>query len=235
MKKYVMFGHGHLFSDFVDVIHGNGGILHKVVQNQAEVVSPGKKTLEQRLDEIVDPRSGRLRDAASYPVGVQSLDDFVPASGEHYLIGLTGFQMAALQRSVEGRAGLKCAPLVHPSASISPSVQLADGVVVHAGAIVASGVCLGPHVVVNKGAIIGHDTVVDEHAVIQLGARVGGFVRVGYGAYIAMGSVVLPELDLGAYSVVAAGATVLESVPEHTLVAGTPARFKKQVHVKEGP
>lgn len=51
--------------------------------------------------------------------------------------------------------------IVHPTAYVSPTVQLADGVAILPGAIVNTGCRLASGVLVNCGAVIDHDCVVE--------------------------------------------------------------------------
>ena len=56
---------------------------------------------------------------------------------------------------------LPIATIVHPSAYISPTVTLSDGVAILPGAIVNTGCRLDSGVLVNCGAVIDHDCVVE--------------------------------------------------------------------------
>jgi serine acetyltransferase len=222
VKPFVMFGHNHMFGDFLDLVHANGGRLRTVVQNVPEPVHPGRKTLHERLQFVLDPCSPERR---PYEIAVQSIDSFVPHPGDQYLIGFTGHKMSPLTAMLRSNFSIVCEPLIHPTAYVSPTV--CPGVIIDARAIVSSGVILGEHVIVHKGVIIGHDTVAEDYAVIRPGARIAGHVRIGYGAVVGMGATVIEDLAVGAYCVVAAGAVVIRDVEENTMVAGVPAVRKK--------
>ncbi|WP_420583521.1 gamma carbonic anhydrase family protein [Ruegeria sp.] len=72
-------------------------------------------------------------------------------------------------------------------------------------------------------------TVIGSDCVIGHGAVVEG-CEIGDGCLIGMNAVVLPGARIGAGAVVAAGAVVMEgqNVPAYALVAGTPAKVKRQ-------
>ena len=53
-------------------------------------------------------------------------------------------------------------------------------------------------------------------------------VRVGRGSWVGHRAVLLPGVQLGRHCVVAAGAVVRGAVPDHTVVAGVPARVVRQ-------
>lgn len=54
-------------------------------------------------------------------------------------------------------------------------------------------------------------------------------VKIKTGAWIGSGSIILPGVTIGKNSVVAAGSVVNRNVADYTIVAGTPARFKKKI------
>lgn len=61
----------------------------------------------------------------------------------------------------------------------------------------------------------------------QLGAHAP--VRVGAGTWVGHGAMLLPGTSLGRNCVVAAGAVVRGEVPDHTIVAGVPARVVRRL------
>lgn len=54
-------------------------------------------------------------------------------------------------------------------------------------------------------------------------------VTIGNDVWIGANAVILPGVNIGSHSVVAAGAVVTSDVPKGTLVAGVPAKVKKQL------
>jgi maltose O-acetyltransferase len=54
-------------------------------------------------------------------------------------------------------------------------------------------------------------------------------IKVGAGSWIGAGSRILGGVSIGEGAVVAAGAVVISDVPANTLVAGVPARVKRQL------
>jgi UDP-perosamine 4-acetyltransferase len=122
------------------------------------------------------------------------------------------------------REGFELLNVVHPSAVVSPSATLGDGVAVCPAAVVGAGARIGSDVIVNSGAIVEHDCVVGDHAHIASGAVLAGGVLVGSGAHIGAGASVRQGLRIGAGAVVAMGAVVVDDVSDDAVVAGVPAR-----------
>lgn len=229
MKKYVMIGHNHLFGDLIEIIHANGGLLQKIVQNIPEPVHPNRPSLQERLARLQDPNFNREGINQFYPIAIESLETFVPQENECYVIGFTGFKQANLRRDLESKFGIQFESLIHPTAIISPTAQISSGAIINMGVIIGSGASIGEHVFINKGAIVGHDTVLDSYAIVQPGAKIAGHVKIGCGAFIGIGSVVIEDTSIGPYSMVAAGAIVIDDVSPHVLVAGIPAVYKKNM------
>lgn len=232
MKRYVMFGHGHLFGDLLEIVHANGGVLTQVVQNIPEVPHPTRPLLRERLERLRDSGWNPSNVNRGVEVRVISLDDFVPEPGEHYLVGFKGIGIEPLADSLRRRFGIRFQPLIHPAALVSPTARTAEGAVIHAGVIIGSGSAIGRHAMINKGAIIGHDVSVDPFAVVQPGARLAGHVRVGRGSLIGIGSTVIEDCTIGEQSVIAAGAVVIKDVGAGTMVAGVPAQIRKRLNEK---
>jgi sugar O-acyltransferase (sialic acid O-acetyltransferase NeuD family) len=231
MKKYVMFGHNNLFGDLVEIIHANGGILTKIFQNIPEPLYPNRPTLSQRLHYLQNSTLNPAGINQFFPIQVESLDCFTPEVDEYYPMGFTGFKMDSLKKQLQSQFSLIFESLIHPTAIISPSATISEGVIVNAGSIIASGVFLGNHVAINKGVIVGHDTHLGDYVVVQPGVKIGGHVRVHQGVLLGIGSVIIEDLTIEEYSITAAGSVVIDNVPSYTLVAGVPAIVKKTINL----
>jgi len=74
-----------------------------------------------------------------------------------------------------------------------------------------------------------YPTIVGDDCVIGHGAVIEG-CEIGNGCLIGMNAVVLPRAKIGTGAIIAAGAVVTESqeVPPYALVAGAPAKIKRQ-------
>jgi len=123
------------------------------------------------------------------------------------VIGVGGMKGEDLARRLELLetyldAGWNAIPLVHPSATVSKTANLAIGAIVLAGAIVQPGTRIGRGAIVNTGAIVEHDSVVGDGAHIGPGAIVLGGCSVGGTAMVGAGAVVLPLAEIAAGALV---------------------------------
>ena len=123
--------------------------------------------------------------------------------------------------------GLELVNAIHPSAVVSPTVQVGGNVVVCAGAVVCVDAKLADSVIVNTGAVVDHECEVGEAVHVAPGALLAGRVRVGSEAFVGMGAKVIQCLSIGDGATIGAGAVVLQDVPAGATAVGVPARVIK--------
>jgi sugar O-acyltransferase (sialic acid O-acetyltransferase NeuD family) len=175
------------------------------------------------LENLVPERVGRLAG-----LEVHWMEDVTHLARDHVVVcGLgTTHREPFTRRAVE--LGFRPANIVHPSAVVSSTAAIGDGVIVGPGCVVAAYASVGDFVLVNRGALIGHHTSIEKGCTIGPGSNVAGSCRVGERVYIGMSAVVLNNLSIGARSVVAAGAVVTGDVDERVMVAGVPAEVRRR-------
>jgi UDP-2-acetamido-3-amino-2,3-dideoxy-glucuronate N-acetyltransferase len=123
--------------------------------------------------------------------------------------------------------------LVRERARLGPGVAIGHGSGIGAGASIGTRTRVGSCVLIAPGSVIEEDCflgpqviLTDDNTIGRLpadrplrGATLHRRCRVGAGV------IVLPDVEIGEEAMVGAGSLVTESVPPHTLVAGSPARF----------
>lgn len=122
--------------------------------------------------------------------------------------------------------GYELINLIHPSAVLSSSVRMGEGIVAYPGVIINTDVRIGNNVIFSSGAIISQETVIGDNVLISTGANVGGGCIIGSNAVIGLGASILARVRIGANALVAAGAVVIKDVPDNARVYGIPAREK---------
>ncbi|MCH2160282.1 MAG: NeuD/PglB/VioB family sugar acetyltransferase [Phycisphaerales bacterium] len=116
------------------------------------------------------------------------------------------------------------ATIVHPSASVSASAQIAAGVFIGPNAVVNARAVIGAGTIVNSGAIVEHDVVVGTCAHLAPRTVVAGEATIGSETLLGVGSVVLPKVRIGERATLAAGSVATSHIASDTTVAGAPAR-----------
>jgi sugar O-acyltransferase (sialic acid O-acetyltransferase NeuD family) len=113
---------------------------------------------------------------------------------------------------------------IHPSAVISASVKMGDGVMVAANATLNPLVELGTGVICNTSSSIDHECIIGDFSHIAPGAVLCGNVTVGKGSFIGANSVIRQGIRIGENVVIGAGTVVVKDIPDGATVIGNPAR-----------
>ena len=133
----------------------------------------------------------------------------------------------AVRRRVVDRLaarGVRFATLVHPSAVLTPWVELGEGTIVMARCTFTADIRVGRHVVFNPGCTVAHDVVVGDYAYVSPGVNLAGRSALGEACHVGTGATVIPGKRVGAGATVGAGAVVIADVAPGITVAGVPAR-----------
>lgn len=171
---------------------------------------------------------GFLDDNADAPLGATAdrLGSFASID-QHELTGHHPTIIAVgdlrLRKDCVARVDGDFATVIHPSASVSPSATIGDGVFIGPNAVVHTNARIGAHATVNSGAIVEHDVVLGDNAHVAPGAALGGSVQVGAGTLIGIGARVIPGVRIGSDAIVGAGAVVIRDTPDGVCVVGAPA------------
>ena len=107
---------------------------------------------------------------------------FYPAFGNNE------FRLQFIERLMEDKARVPV--IIHPSAYVSPTAKIRDGVVVLPNAIVNTDVVVEPGCIINCGSIIDHGCVISKGVHICLGAivkaenRIPAFMKIEAGQVV---------------------------------------------------
>ncbi|SIS97658.1 acetyltransferase [Belliella pelovolcani] len=111
--------------------------------------------------------------------------------------------------------------IIHPSAILSNTVVLGEGVVIMENVIIKVDSQVGNHAIINTAATIDHDCVLADYVHVAPGSTLCGGVNVGEGTLIGAKSVVLPNINIGKWCTIAAGSTVHQNMPDGSLWIGS--------------
>lgn len=115
-------------------------------------------------------------------------------------------------------AGLECPALVHPTAFVEASAELAAGVQVFPHAYVGSSAKVEYGVIVNTGVILSHDVVIGAYSNISPGAVLAGGVQAGDFTLVGMGVTVNLEVKIGEGARIGNSAVIKADVPAGAVV-----------------
>lgn len=144
-------------------------------------------------------------------------------------LGVGGFANNNLRRKIFSKLkniGFEVVSIIHPSAVISKTVTLGEGVVVCPGVAINADAHIGNNVILYTGSIIDHESIIEDHVLIATGTAVGANCLIKEGALLALGSKVISGTEVGKNVCVAAGAVVVNDIDDNLRVFGVPARVK---------
>lgn len=116
------------------------------------------------------------------------------------------------------------ASIVHPAATISPSVVIGAGTVILANTTLCANVSVGDHAMMLPGCVVGHDSHIGTYSIMAAGVIVSGHVTVGTNCYLGARCVLREGTTIGDGALVGLGAGVIADVSPRTTVIGLPAR-----------
>lgn len=113
------------------------------------------------------------------------------------------------------RIGFRLPRILDPSAAVSSSAGIGEGVFVGKNAVVNAGAQIGRMCIINTGAIIEHNNRVGEYSHVAVGAVLCGDVNVGGHTFIGANATVIQGVQIGMDAIVGAGSIVAGDVPDY--------------------
>ena len=134
-------------------------------------------------------------------------------------IGSLPFQSLRWNISSKMRSwGYKFSKVIHPSAIVSSSASIEEGVQIMAGAVIQSGCIVGRDTIINTGCTIDHDCEIGESTHIAPGSTLSGGAKIGKSTHIGTGTSIIQNIKIGDGAVVAAGTTLYKDVEANVFV-----------------
>lgn len=201
------------------VIIGAGGFGREVLDWAREAEACGRDwSVKGFLDD-----NPRALDGGPAP-WLGSITGYLPAPNEVFVCAIG--QVAAKRRCVKEvrRRGGVFTRVIHPTAVVSPTAVLGEGVILCPYSVVTARARLGDFVTVNLHSTVAHDAVVGDWSQLHCHVDVTGGVVIGEGVLVGSHASILPGVKIGPGAVVGAGAVVMRDVPAGTTVFGAPAR-----------
>ncbi|MBP1915418.1 acetyltransferase EpsM [Lederbergia galactosidilyticus] len=150
-------------------------------------------------------------------------------SESFFIIAIGSNQIRKKITSLLKRQNAKFASVIHPTAVISPTVKLGEGIVIMANAVINSDAAIGNHVIINTTSVIEHDNKIADFVHVSPGAILAGDVTVGEGTQVGAGSTIIQGKEVNEWSIIGAGATVINNIPAGVVAVGVPAKIIKEI------
>jgi sugar O-acyltransferase (sialic acid O-acetyltransferase NeuD family) len=118
--------------------------------------------------------------------------------------------------------------LIHPSAYVSPSCLIENGVLVEPHAVISSQSKIGFGVHIKRTSSIGHHNIIGEYCDINPGTVISGNVTIGKGTIIGSGTTVRDNISIGSNCVIGIGSVVTKNIPDNSIAFGNPCKIIKE-------
>lgn len=114
--------------------------------------------------------------------------------------------------------------IIDPSANVSNTVLLNEGIYIGKNACVNALSKIGKGAIINTAAIVEHDCDINDFVHIAPGAVLCGNVKVEKNSFIGANSVIKQGITIGSNVVIGAGSVVVKNVPDAGMYVGIPLR-----------
>jgi UDP-perosamine 4-acetyltransferase len=154
------------------------------------------------------------------------IKDFAIEGIYYAVMGLGGYRDNILRKTVFDLVkgmGMSFINAIHPSAIISKTAKLGEGVVIFPGVIINTDVQIGNNTIIATGSTIDHETIIGDHVLVSAGVTIGAYSKINDNAVIALGAKAVSGIIIGDNALVAAGAVVIKDVLPNETVYGIPA------------
>jgi sugar O-acyltransferase (sialic acid O-acetyltransferase NeuD family) len=204
-------------------IYGAGGLGREIVDLAKRINRD-----ERRWDEIgfiVDV--GFIKERLVYDCAVFSFEETCERqqSEETECIVAIGEPIARQELYDKCKeAGFRMAKLIAPSATISESAIIGEGVIVLHNAFLGAQCQIGDNALLQPMCVLGHDCVIGANSDIGAHVGIGGNSLVESNTYVGRGAVIRARVKIGSNSIISMGAVVYNDIPDGMIVLGNPAR-----------
>ena len=190
MKKVILLGAG-----------GHSKVLLDVI-----------KTLKLPIIGVCDPILYKKGKKFWRGLKVLGNDDFLNSQDPEFITLVNGIGLKNKDRKAifckMKNLGFSFESLIHPSAWISDSVKLGQGVQIMAGVNVQADCQIGENSILNTGSQIDHDCRIGSHVHICPGTVLCGDVGIADLVFVGAGTTILPKVEVASGRFIKAGSLI---------------------------
>jgi len=124
--------------------------------------------------------------------------------------------------------GRRLLSVVHPSAVISPSSRIDEGVFIYSGCIIDMNVIIQSGCILYNGSTVAHDTELETSCFLAPRVTIAGCTHIKSRTFLGVGTCVANALTIGQDCQIGAGSLVQKNLPDSTSGIGNP------FHILEG-
>jgi len=158
-----------------------------------------------------------------YPKVLAKVAEYKIEENDVFFCGIGNLRDRKKTIEIIKNKGGKFISLIHPTAVISPSVTIGDGVGIKAFCVISSDVTIDDYSFLQSSVILGHDVKIGKFCQISSFSFFAGYATVSDLVSISAGVKVIQNVKIEKESVVGIGSVVINRVKEGTTVFGIPA------------
>lgn len=163
-------------------------------------------------------------ESLGYPRILSNTLDYQPEKDDVFFCAIGNvFHRKKIVESILQKGG-EFINLIHPTANISPSVKLGNGVGIKSYCVISSDVSIGDFSFLQSSVIMGHDVKIGKYCQINSFAFFAGYANVADCVSINAGAKLIQNVVVEENAVVGIGSVVLIKVKKGTTVFGIPAK-----------
>lgn len=115
--------------------------------------------------------------------------------------------------------------LIHPTAYVSKSAKIGNGVYIQQGAVIWTKAIISDFVIISPNTVIAHHTKLGKACMISTMCVVGANLEIGDYTFFGIGSIAITGIKkVGKNVYLGAGTTVIKDTEDNILMVGSPAR-----------
>lgn len=118
--------------------------------------------------------------------------------------------------------------LLHPTAYVSPSAQLHQGLQLEPMSVISSGTKIGFGVNIKRNCSVGHHCDLRDYVTLNPGVTISGGTTIGEGTMIGSGVVVRNDTSIGENCMIGMGSVVVKDIPPNSVAFGNPCKVVRK-------
>jgi len=174
---------------------------------------------------FVDDDRDHVLSLAELPVFHSSELSELIIKGIHHIATeiMRGTIRQKIKKQVE-ELGFELINVIHPSASVSPSVKMGVGNYIKAGSIIETNTVIGDCCIIDNGAVVAHDNLIGNGCHIAPGAILGSSINLEENIVVGIGACISTNVRIGRNCIISVGASVVQDVKPNSVVGGVPGK-----------
>lgn len=118
---------------------------------------------------------------------------------------------------------------IHPTTYLARNATVGAGSIILLRCTIAMSAVVAENVFVGSQSVISHSASLGAHSYLSPAVKVAGNAHTGKRCFLGINATLIDSIQLGDNVTVAAGAVVIHNAPANVLLAGVPARIKREI------